>query len=116
MMMNDELRQPMARAKSSPARTLRSRRWNQAAHTKNAIAYMKSAVDEAATSAMGEARKARAMRSPLGRPNWRTSRAIPITATAVVSAVARLMATWPSGSSTATIASYTGTPGVREGW
>ena len=47
MMINDELRQPMARANSSPATMLRSRRWSQAAHTKNAIAQMKSAVDVA---------------------------------------------------------------------
>jgi hypothetical protein len=64
---------------------------------------------------MGEARKASATRSPLGWPSRRTIRAMPTTAAPAAVADRALMAKWPIGSRTATIASNTGTPGVREG-
>ena len=68
------------------------------------------------SSTMGEARNASATRSPLSWPQAVTSRATATTVAASAAAVARLTRTCPpTGSSTATMASTTGTPGLREG-
>jgi hypothetical protein len=64
----------------------------------------------------GEARKASATRSPWRWPQVRTSRAIPTTVAAPAAAVARFNSRCPpTGSSTAAMASNTGTPGGRDG-
>jgi hypothetical protein len=77
---------------------------------------MKSPVEVAEISVIGDARKARAIRSPLRCPQARTNRAMPTTVRAPAAAVARLTSTWPpTGSSTAVMDSNTGTPGGRDG-
>ena len=80
----------MARAKSTPARVVRSPRRTTAPHTRKVSAQMKSTVDVAATIVMGDASTASATRSPLSWPQVRTRRATPTTAAAAATAVARL--------------------------
>ena len=99
-----------------PAGTGRPRASISAPQVRNAAAQMKSAVWVPEMSTMGEARNASATRSPLSWPQVVTNRDTATTVAASAAAVARLTRTCPpTGSSTATIASTTGTPGLRDG-